>query len=139
MSLALASMLVASGVASAQEMADTTKVNVAFGQVSKADLMGGVSEVNVEELLKKDYSANALNDLQSLISGYNGNVWGQGALVLVDGAPREASTVNASSLPSVVRCSHCASQPPSIRASIHLRLILNIWVRLSICRSITRR
>ena len=44
MSLALASMLVASGVASAQEMADTTKVNVAFGQVSKADLMGGVSE-----------------------------------------------------------------------------------------------
>lgn len=87
MSLALASMLVASGVASAQEMADTTKVNVAFGQVAKADLMGGVSEVNVEELLKKDYSANALNDLQSLISGYNGNVWGQGALVLVDGAP----------------------------------------------------
>lgn len=53
MSLALASMLVASGVASAQEMADTTKVNVAFGQVSKADLMGGVSEVNVEELLKR--------------------------------------------------------------------------------------
>ena len=87
MSLALASMLVASGVASAQEMADTTKVNVAFGQVSKADLMGGVSEVNVEELLKKDYSANALNDLQSLISGYNGNVWGQGALVLVDELP----------------------------------------------------
>lgn len=101
MSLALASMLVASGVASAQEMADTTKVNVAFGQVSKADLMGGVSEVNVEELLKKDYSANALNDLQSLIGGYNGNIWGQGALVLVDGAPREASTVNATEVEKV--------------------------------------
>lgn len=101
MSLALASMLVASGVASAQEMADTTKVNVAFGQVSKADLMGGVSEVNVEELLKKDYSANALNDLQSLIGGYNGNVWGQGALVLVDGVPREASTINATEVEKV--------------------------------------
>ncbi|WP_293575688.1 SusC/RagA family TonB-linked outer membrane protein [Prevotella sp.] len=101
MSLALASMLVASGVASAQEMADTTKVNVAFGQVSKADLMGGVSEVNVEELLKKDYSANALNDLQALIGGYNGNVWGQGALVLVDGVPREASTVNATEVEKV--------------------------------------
>lgn len=101
MSLALASMLVASGVASAQEMADTTKVNVAFGQVSKADLMGGVSEVNVKELLKKDYSANTLNDLQSLIGGYNGNVWGQGALVLVDGAPREASTVNATEVEKV--------------------------------------
>lgn len=101
MSLALASMLVASGVASAQEMADTTKVNVAFGQVSKADLMGGVSEVNVEELLKKDYSAHALNDLQSLIGGYNGNVWGQGALVLVDGVPREASTINATEVEKV--------------------------------------
>lgn len=101
MSLALTSMLVASGVASAQEMADTTKVNVAFGQVSKADLMGGVSEVNVEELLKKDYSANALNDLQSLIGGYNGNVWGQGALVLVDGVPREASTINATEVEKV--------------------------------------
>ena len=89
MSLALASMLVASGVANAQEVDDSVKV--AFGQVAKTDLMGGVSEVNVEKLLKKDYSAHCLKDLQSLVSGYNGNVWGQGALVLVDGAPRDAA------------------------------------------------
>ncbi len=56
MSLALASMLVASGVASAQEMADTTKVNVAFGQVSKADLMGGVSEVNASQIIADSFT-----------------------------------------------------------------------------------
>ena len=99
MSLALASMLVASGVANAQEVDDSVKV--AFGQVAKTDLMGGVSEVNVEKLLKKDYSANCLNDLQSLVSGYNGNVWGQGALVLVDGAPRDAATVNATEVEKI--------------------------------------
>ena len=99
MSLALASMLVASGVANAQEVDDSVKV--AFGQVAKTDLMGGVSEVNVEKLLKKDYSAHCLNDLQSLVSGYNGNVWGQDALVLVDGAPRDASTVNATEVEKV--------------------------------------
>ena len=99
MSLALASMLVASGVANAQEVDDSVKV--AFGQMAKTDLMGGVSEVNVEKLLKKDYSANCLNDLQSLVSGYNGNVWGQDALVLVDGAPRDASTVNATEVEKV--------------------------------------
>lgn len=100
MSLALASMLVASGVASAQEV-DTTKVKVAFGEVAKTDLMGGVSEVNVEEQLKKDYSAYSLNNLQSLIGGYNGSVWGQGALVLIDGAPRDASTINATEVEKV--------------------------------------
>lgn len=101
MSLALASMLVASGVAKAQEVADSSQVNVAFGKVLKTDLMGGVSGVNVAEQMKKDYSASSLNDVQSLIGGYNGNIWGQAPLVLVDGAPREASSVNATEVESV--------------------------------------
>ena len=57
--------------------------------------------MNVAEQLKKDYSANSLNNMQSLIGGYNGNIWGQGALVLVDGAPREAGTVNATEVEKV--------------------------------------
>ena len=101
MSLALASMLVSSGVVSAQELADSSKINVAFGQVSKTDLMGGVSQVDIQEQLKKDYSASSLNNLQSLIGGYNGNIWGQGALVLVDGAPRSASDINATEVDKV--------------------------------------
>lgn len=40
-SLTLASMLVASGMASAQELADSSMINVAFGKVAKTDLMGG--------------------------------------------------------------------------------------------------
>lgn len=39
-SLTLASMLVASGMASAQELADSSMINVAFGKVAKTDLMG---------------------------------------------------------------------------------------------------
>lgn len=100
-SLALASMLIASGVATAQEIADSTIINVAFGQVSKTDLMGGVSQVSVQEQLKKDYSAYSLNNLQSLIGGYNGNIWGQGALVLVDGAPRSATDITATEVDKV--------------------------------------
>ena len=72
-SLTLASMLVASGMASAQELADSSMINVAFGKVAKTDLMGGVSQVNVQDQLKKDYSSNSLNNLQSLIGGYNGH------------------------------------------------------------------
>lgn len=101
MSLALASLLAASGVANAQELADSSKINVAFGQVSKTDLMGGVSQVDVQEQLKKDYSAYSLNDLQSLVGGYNGNIWGQSPLILVDGAPRSASDVNATEVDKV--------------------------------------
>ena len=95
-SLTLASMLVASGMASAQELADSSMINVAFGKVAKTDLMGGVSQVNVQDQLKKDYSSNSLNNLQSLIGGYNGNIWGQAPLILVDGAPRSASDINRS-------------------------------------------
>lgn len=100
-SLTLASMLVASGMASAQELADSSMINVAFGKVAKTDLMGGVSQVNVQERLKKDYSSYSLNNLQSLIGGYNGNIWGQAPLVLVDGAPRSASDINATEVEEI--------------------------------------
>ncbi len=101
MPLALASMLVASGVANAQELADSSKINIAFGQVAKTDLMGGVSQVDVQEQLKKDYDSYSLNNLQSLIGGYNGNIWGQDPLILVDGAPRTASQVDATEVDKV--------------------------------------
>ena len=100
-SLTLASMLVASGMASAQELADSSMINVAFGKVAKTDLMGGVSQVNVQDQLKKDYSSNSLNNLQSLIGGYNGNIWGQAPLILVDGAPRSASDINATEVEEI--------------------------------------
>lgn len=68
-------------------------VQVAFGTVAKQDLLGGVSTVNVTELLKKNYGVFSLDNLQSLVGGYTGSVWGQTPLILVDGIPRQASEV----------------------------------------------
>ena len=85
----------------AQQLSDTTQVNVAFGTQAKEDILGGVSAVNVSDLLKKDYYTSSLGELSSLVSGYNGNVWGQEALVLVDGAPRDASYVDPTMIESI--------------------------------------
>ena len=53
--------------AQAQTVADSTaaqQVHVAFGKVNKSDLLGGVNEVNVADLLKKDYHAYSLDGRQ---------------------------------------------------------------------------
>ena len=94
--------LALSGTVKAQaQEAEDGLVNVAFGKVAKEDLMGAVSTISVSDLQKKSYSSNSLDGLQSLVGGYNGNIWGQGFLVLVDGIPREASHVRASEVESV--------------------------------------
>ena len=78
-------------------------INVAFGPIARKDLLGGVSVVNVSELLKKNYGTGSLDNLQSFVGGYtgNGNVWGQGALILVDGVPRQAADVRLVEIESI--------------------------------------
>ena len=88
-------------VVRAQMPVDSTKVNVAFGQVEKQDLLGGVSVVDVEELLEKNYYTYSLDGLQSLIGGYAGTTWGQWPLILVDGVPRDASDVLPSQIENI--------------------------------------
>lgn len=69
-------------------------INVALRQVKKADLMTDVSSVNVPEILEKNYNTYSLDNLMSYIPGFNGNIWGNGSmLVVVDGVPREANNV----------------------------------------------
>lgn len=68
-------------------------VNVAFKTVAREDLPGAVTSINVTELLKKNYATYSLDNLQSFVGGYAGNIWGQAPLVLVDGIPRRASDV----------------------------------------------
>lgn len=85
----------------AQQLDQDSLVNVAFGQVAEEDLIYAVSQVNVEKLMKKSTSTNPLNNLSSLVSGYNGNIWGQSPLILIDGVPRDASLVSASEVESV--------------------------------------
>ena len=71
-----------------------SQVNVAFRTVNEADLMGGVSTVNMIEQAKKDYTTYSLDGMDALVGGYNGQLWNQGeALVLVDGVPRDANDV----------------------------------------------
>lgn len=84
----------------AQEKNDSI-VNVAFGKVARTDLLGGVSTINVTELLKKSYGTYSLDNLQSFIGGYNGNLWGQPPLILVDGIPRPASSIRLTEVESI--------------------------------------
>ncbi|MCG2616240.1 SusC/RagA family TonB-linked outer membrane protein [Terrimonas sp. NA20] len=84
----------------AQEKQDSL-VNVAFGTVAREDLLGAVSTVNVAELLKKNYAVSSLDNLQSFVGGYTGNIWGQIGLILVDGIPRRASDVRLTEVESI--------------------------------------
>jgi len=82
-----------------QEKKDSL-VNVAFGKVAREDLLGAVSSVNASELMKKNFTNNNF-DLQSFIGGYTGNIWGQTGLVLIDGVPRNVSSIPFTEIESV--------------------------------------
>ncbi|WP_321517871.1 SusC/RagA family TonB-linked outer membrane protein [uncultured Bacteroides sp.] len=70
------------------------EVNVAFRTVNQKDLMGGVSVVDMVQLTDKNYSTYSLDNMQSLVGGYNGQLWNMGdALILVDGVLRDANNV----------------------------------------------
>lgn len=76
--------------------AEGEQVQVAYRKVNQNDLLGGVSFVNVEKLMEKNYIGSySLTDMQSYVSGWNGsNLWGMDSyLVLVDGVPRDANNV----------------------------------------------
>src|SRR5688572_5020889 len=70
-------------------------VQVAFRKVPESDLLGGVSVVNMPELLQKNYTNYSLDNMQGLVAGWTGNsLWGMDDyLVLIDGIPRDANNV----------------------------------------------
>lgn len=81
----------------AQENKDSL-VNVAFGTVAQEDIINATSALNVSELQKKSYGSM---DLSNFIGGYNGNVWGQAPLILIDGIPRTNSFVLPTEIESI--------------------------------------
>jgi TonB-linked SusC/RagA family outer membrane protein len=92
----------------AQELRDSlpnTKkdsiINIAFGKVAQRDVLGAVSTVNVADIINRSYGTNSLDNLQSFVGGYTGNVWGQAPLILVDGIPRRASDVRMTEVESI--------------------------------------
>jgi len=98
----IASLLFAHANLQAQETSSTDSlVNVAFGTLDKKDVLGAVSSINVSELMKKNYSTNSLDEMQNFVGGYNGTIWGQNGLVLVDGIPRDPSDIQSSEIESI--------------------------------------
>ncbi len=85
----------------AQSESQDSLVNIAFGKIDKRDVISAASFVNINELSKKNANGSALSDVATHVGGYNGNIWGQGPLVLIDGVPRDASLVKASEVESV--------------------------------------
>jgi TonB-linked SusC/RagA family outer membrane protein len=82
------------------------KVHVAFRDKDADQLLGGISYVDMEELSKKDYTMSSLEDLNALVSGWNGNnLWGMDndrldnndnsnlPLVIIDGVKRPSNNV----------------------------------------------
>jgi len=72
---------------------DVDLVQVAFKKVENRDLLGGVSYLNVPQLLEKNYYLSANEQLQSFLPGASAGVWGQASLTLVDGVPRDIGNV----------------------------------------------
>ena len=70
-------------------------VNVAFRKVNQKDLVGGVSVVNMQELLRKNYITYPLDGMEALAPGFNGNsMWGMGSyMLMIDGVPRAVGNV----------------------------------------------
>lgn len=99
----------------AQDVQDTPEtvdsvymVNTAFGSIAQSDLLGGTSVVNVEDMLNKNYTTGALDNMEALVGGWNGkSLWGmdadngQGYLVFIDGIPRDIENVKPSEIAQI--------------------------------------
>ncbi|MDE6554263.1 MAG: SusC/RagA family TonB-linked outer membrane protein [Muribaculaceae bacterium] len=85
----------------AQAEEQDSLVNIAFGKIDKRDVITASSFVNINDISKKNADNSPLSDVTTHVGGYNGTIWGQAPLVLIDGVPRDASMVKASEVESV--------------------------------------
>ena len=82
------------------------KVHVAFRDKDADHLLGGISYIDMEELSKKDYTTSSLEDMNTLVGGWNGgNLWGMDndrldnndnsnlPIVIIDGVKRPSNNV----------------------------------------------
>ena len=99
-------MVLSAGVR-AQDGKDSL-INVAFGSVAQEDVIHAISKVNTAKLTDKLNSSYSLIGLD-MVGGYTGNIWGQEALIMVDGMPRSAANVRASEVESVTVLKDAAS------------------------------
>lgn len=79
-------------------------VRVAFRDVDRKEMMGGVSAIDIAQLMDKNYSTYSLDYMEAFIPGYNGNSsWGMGSsLIMVDGVPRDANNIMPTEIKQIV-------------------------------------
>lgn len=72
-----------------------SKVEVAFRTMDQQDLLGGISVINMRELVKKGNTSNSIQYVDNEIGGFSGSaIWGQNEmLVVVDGMIRDYNNV----------------------------------------------
>jgi len=82
---------------------DDKHTQVAFRIVENENLLGGVSVVNIPEMMSKAYSLNSLYYLDATVGGVNGvRSWGMDNLmVVIDGIPRDDNNVLPSEIEQV--------------------------------------
>lgn len=94
----------------ADESADSLsdKIQIAYRQINKSDVLGGVEVLDFADLMKKNYINDINNStLAGYVSGFNGNsLWGQdgdngGFLVLVDGVARDINNIPPTEVESI--------------------------------------
>lgn len=71
-------------------------VNVAFRKVEERDLSGAISFINPAEYINTDYSGSVAEGIYGRVGGLSGNntIWNMGgALVMIDGVPRNFSDI----------------------------------------------
>lgn len=78
-------------------------IHTAFKDEKADEILGGVSSVNIENIIDENYFTYTLDNLYTFVSGYNGNsLWGYGdAFALVDGVPRDLDNVMPSEIESI--------------------------------------
>lgn len=77
-------------------------VQVAYRKEREDDLLGGISYVNLPELLDKNYITYPLDNMEAFVPGFHGNLWGMNEyLVLVDGVPRDLSSVQPTAIDQI--------------------------------------
>ena len=84
---------------------DNSPVQVAFRTVERNNLLGGVSVVNVSDMMTKAFTMSSFDYLDGTTGGFNGtnsNIWGNsGMLVIIDGIPRDNNNVLPSEIEQV--------------------------------------
>lgn len=78
-------------------------VHIAFRDEKADEILGGVSYVNVQDIIDKNYFTYTMDNLYTFVSGYNGgSVWGYSdVLAIVDGVPRALDNVMPSEIESI--------------------------------------